>query len=320
MKKLFLIGALALLLFSHNANSTPQSGLWWNPAEDGRGYGIDVQGDTIVVTTFAYGNNGKMQWYISSGKLTSNGTRFSGALVKTDNGQCLTCAWTGSPMIVGDDGMISLTFHTRTTATLTLPSGRISSIQRQNFGIGSPPAALLGEWTYVYTISTSFAEKYRYTLVGQATPNGSGVVVDVERFGGAEFQRSGSLAGKVLAIRTDANATRILDQYLFDLQLEEGRGDWINPTTNAAFAMRAYKTATATGLVKMAQQEDAHALAAESLRAQAVLKQNESIGLKAQATLTPQLLAEAAPAFDQMLMTVRSELAKLKTAAPAKSN
>ena len=30
----------------------PTQGLWWNPAESGRGYQIDLQGDTMIVTTF----------------------------------------------------------------------------------------------------------------------------------------------------------------------------------------------------------------------------------------------------------------------------
>ena len=250
MKNTLRVCVVAFCLMATTAFCTPQAGLWWNPAEDGRGYGIDVQGDTIVVTTFAYGNNGQMQWYISAGKITNNGTRFVGTLDKVTNGQCLNCLWTGGPTFIGNDGTISINFTSRSTGILTLPNGRQTAIQRQNFGVGSPPNSLLGEWLYAYTIISTFAERFRYTTIAAPGIDGNGVVIDAVNFGAAEFKISGTFAGQVFAIRTNSTVTQTLDIYLYTPYLEEGRGSWISQLTNTRYGLNAYKIATINGLVK----------------------------------------------------------------------
>ena len=45
----------------------PTVGLWYNPQETGRGFNIDLQGDTMIVTTFVYQQSGDPIWYLSSG-------------------------------------------------------------------------------------------------------------------------------------------------------------------------------------------------------------------------------------------------------------
>ena len=45
----------------------PTMGLWWNPSESGRGYEIDLQADTMIVTTYVYEQSGDPIWYLSSG-------------------------------------------------------------------------------------------------------------------------------------------------------------------------------------------------------------------------------------------------------------
>lgn len=51
------------------ACETPVGGLWGNPLEPGRGYAIDVQGDTIVVTGFGYTFDGQPSWWQLAGLL-----------------------------------------------------------------------------------------------------------------------------------------------------------------------------------------------------------------------------------------------------------
>jgi hypothetical protein len=265
MKNIIRVCAFVFALLSVQAFGTPQPGLWWNPAEDGRGYGIDVQGDTMVVTTYAYGNSGQMQWYISAGKITNNGTQFFGTLLKVNNGQCLSCSWTGAPTVVGDDGNISISFSSRTTGTLTLPSGRQTAIQRQNFGVGGPPDSLLGDWLYAYTIGTlTFAERFRYTTKAGATSTGNGIVIDTTGYGSAEYQVSGAFAGRVFAIHTNSTVTQTLDVYIYTPYLEEGRGSWVSQSTGSQYGLNAYKTAILSGLAKAAatSRADAPSLAA----------------------------------------------------------
>ena len=110
---------------------TPQVGLWWSPNESGSGYNIDYKNGTLVVTVFSYKANGDSQWYLAAGPLS--GTHFTATLDKYTAGQCINCAYAGRPNIIGNDGVISITFSSATSAIVTLPGGRTTSIQPQYF-------------------------------------------------------------------------------------------------------------------------------------------------------------------------------------------
>lgn len=245
-----LLAVLMLIVLSGSAlAAAPQPGLWWSPSESGRGYSIDSQGGTLVLTVFAYGYDGRMQWYYADGPLTSDGTRWSGNLLKFDYGQPMNGAYR-APTPTGTDGPASIVFTSRTTGTITLPGGGSVAIQRQNFGVGNPPNALLGEWLFAYSIgSSSYADRYNLTRVGGSTSTGNGVVIDTARRGAFEYQQAGTFAGKVIGFRYTASGT-VLDQYLFTLQLEEGRGNWVSPLTYREYGMNAYKTHTSSGMSK----------------------------------------------------------------------
>ena len=242
----------ALALFSSIVYAAaPQSGLWWSPSESGRGYALDAQGGTLVVTTFAYGPDGRMQWYYSDGPLQSGGSFWSGTLLRLDFGQPLSGGYVPAT-IIGNGGTISISFSSRSTGTLTLPGGRQVAIQRQNFGVGTPPNSLLGSWIYAYCISDGavcFMERYEYTTLASATSTGNGVVGDLARRGAAEYQLSGSFAGRVIAFRFNSTGG-VLDQYLYSQYLEEGRGFWVSPTTFNQYGMNAYRFSSPSGIDK----------------------------------------------------------------------
>jgi hypothetical protein len=254
---LFAILASSSLMFpaiAHSAigdHAEPQPGLWWSPQESGRGYALDAQGDTMVVTTFGYDDSGRMQWYYSDGKLTNGGYHWCGTLYRFDFGQPLNGFYM-PPTNVGTDGTICMDFNGRVNGTLTLPSGRRVAIQRQNFGVGDPPNALLGGWLFAYTIgSTSFADTYTLTQVAPGTSTGNGLAIDLVKRAGFEYQVSGPYAGMVEGVHIDS-AGNTLDAYLFQLQMEEGRGAWVSPLTNSQYGMNAYKARTPQGLNKRA--------------------------------------------------------------------
>jgi hypothetical protein len=259
MKRKALFAALASFaatfsLPAHAAlgdHAEPQAGLWWSPQESGRGYALDPQGDTMVVTTFGYDDSGRMQWYYSDGKLTNGGYHWCGTLYRFDFGQPLNGFYM-PPTNVGTDGTICMDFNGRVNATLTLPSGRRVAIQRQNFGVGEPPNALLGSWLFWYTIGTaSFADVYTLTQIAPGTATGNGLAIDTARRAGFEYQVSGPYAGMVEGVRINSSGT-VLDAYLFQLQMEEGRGAWVSPLTNSQYGMNAYKLRTPQGLNKRA--------------------------------------------------------------------
>lgn len=131
----------------------PEPGLYWNPERSGLGYYIEVQGDNLVMLTFAYDpETQKPLFYLASGKVqppeqSDDGRvqyyHFSGALVRFDAGPCLVCFWehwdtSETAAVVGEirldffapNGvMLAVQMNDGTSATDTL--------QRMHFGIPS---------------------------------------------------------------------------------------------------------------------------------------------------------------------------------------
>ena len=110
---------------------TPQVGLWWNPAESGSGYSLDYRHGVLVVVVFSYTRTGAPQWYLAAGQVINNA--FTATLDRYENGQCIACAYSGRPTQPGNDGTITITFTSSTTATMTLPGNRRFQIVPQAF-------------------------------------------------------------------------------------------------------------------------------------------------------------------------------------------
>lgn len=118
-----LLGALLAFGANEGAKAGPATGFWWNPAEGGRGYMIEVQGSTLFLGGFIYDDAGKATWFVSTGPMTSD-TQYSGTMIPYSGGQSLTGAFrqatAGASL-----GAIALTFSSTTKGTLTWPGGTI---------------------------------------------------------------------------------------------------------------------------------------------------------------------------------------------------
>jgi hypothetical protein len=79
---------------------------------------------------YSYTSTGDPVWYLAVGRLanTGGGVAASATLDKYRSGQCASCMYR-TPSMVGDDGGITFTFTTPTTATVQLPGGRVTRIQ-----------------------------------------------------------------------------------------------------------------------------------------------------------------------------------------------
>ncbi|MBX3653420.1 MAG: hypothetical protein KF686_04490 [Ramlibacter sp.] len=104
----------------------PESGWWWNPAEGGRGYAIEKQGDKIFFAAFLYDDAGAPLWYVATGKIV--GGVFSADLQHYVNGQTLTGPYK-SPTTLASPGKISIEFTSGSTAVMSWPGGSVP-IQR----------------------------------------------------------------------------------------------------------------------------------------------------------------------------------------------
>ena len=123
----------------------PTPGLWWNPAESGRGYQLDLQGDIMVVTTYGFGQNGAPVWYVSAGTYNQQTGTFQATFDNTENGQCFGCAYRAPTPRPNAGGGMRIVFDSYVTGTLYFNGGS-SRIQRQIFAYPRPFDFLFGEF------------------------------------------------------------------------------------------------------------------------------------------------------------------------------
>jgi hypothetical protein len=100
--------------------------LWANTNELGTGHTLDFKHGILVVAIYAYLGTGPAQWYLASGPVTNN--VFTATLDRYTGGQCISCPFTGQPMLAGNDGTITITFTSSASATVRLPGGRMTTI------------------------------------------------------------------------------------------------------------------------------------------------------------------------------------------------
>ncbi|HVN69393.1 MAG TPA: hypothetical protein VMU38_07090, partial [Candidatus Binatia bacterium] len=113
-------------------------------SESGSGFELDYHDGTLVVAAYSYLPNGSAQWYLASGAVANN--VFTATLDKYTGGQCISCTYK-APAPNGNDGTITITFTSATTATVDLPGGRHIPIERY---FGSPaPAGQAGSFAPV---------------------------------------------------------------------------------------------------------------------------------------------------------------------------
>ena len=101
----------------------PQSGWWWNPAESGSGYSIEVQGANLFLVGFMYDSGGNPVWNFSAGPMATP-TTYSGSLLRFADGQTLTGAY-HPPSAPTTIGSLAVSFTAEDAATLNF-AGNVS--------------------------------------------------------------------------------------------------------------------------------------------------------------------------------------------------
>ena len=139
----------------------PATGLWANPNDGGRGFNIDIQGDTMIVTTFVYQQNGAPIWYLSSGPYNHKTGVFMSSYDSYSNGQCFGCPPRNPDIHSGAAGPMRIEFHDNQNATITTPAGRLP-IQKFNYGFPTKTEILYGAWGFTMNGNVLYTSDWVY--------------------------------------------------------------------------------------------------------------------------------------------------------------
>jgi serine protease len=111
----------------------PESGWWWSPQEPGRGYAIEIQGDTIFVAGYMYDGQGNPVWYASGPAPMTSTSTYQGTWQQYAGGPSLTSGPRQALVSDANAGAITIQFDSAASGTLTLPAGRQVPVQRFRF-------------------------------------------------------------------------------------------------------------------------------------------------------------------------------------------
>ena len=113
------------LVIAAPAVATPVPGLWYDPAQPGTGYSINVAHGVLVLVVFSYAPDGTPQWYIATGPLAgTNPQVFSAPLQTYTGGTCVSCTGAVPPVPGPNAGSVFVAFTSPTTATVSIvPNG-----------------------------------------------------------------------------------------------------------------------------------------------------------------------------------------------------
>jgi hypothetical protein len=113
--------------------ANPQTGWWWNTAEPGRGFAIEVQGTTMYLAGYMYDSAGNPTWYVATGTMTESNA-FIGTWELFAGGNPAIGQFRAAQLSNANPGGVTLQFTDNSHAVLTLPGGRQIPLTRFVFG------------------------------------------------------------------------------------------------------------------------------------------------------------------------------------------
>ncbi len=111
----------------------PETGIFWNPAESGRGFTIEVGNGVAVVTVFHYDASGRPVWHLVNAPVTGETASATGGdfMVYRD-GQTLSSAWKSPTSLA--EGRFGIDFSLPCKGKVTFPGMAAIEVQRFAFG------------------------------------------------------------------------------------------------------------------------------------------------------------------------------------------
>lgn len=197
----------AVFAGTESSGIQPEAGLWWNAAEPGRGFNIEVQNSFLYFAGYLYNADGTAQWYVAQGDYSHAQRRFEGALLAFVGGQCMTCPFQRNRP-AESPGNLTLIFSSMSSGTLVWPGGQIP-ITRVRFG-DQDVRQLLGSWVFssdIGTIAAGHWIKFTSYQTNSATVSGANA---------GDRTVVGSIQGSTLSVLVDASPSTY-DLYMFPL-------------------------------------------------------------------------------------------------------
>lgn len=107
---------------------TAENGWWWNTAEGGRGWFIEVQkpaagGNSAYIVGHVYDDQGNATWHVAAGQMTT-ATLFEGTMVLYRGGSPLSSSTDTAATSLTDIGTMSIRLTSTGSAVLALSNGR----------------------------------------------------------------------------------------------------------------------------------------------------------------------------------------------------
>src|SRR5438128_854668 len=159
VRRLLCACAVAALIAVVPAKATDLTDLWWNSSESGWGMNIAHQSNTIFLTFFVYGADGKAGWY--SATATYSGQNAGGSLLYTGDLYEATGPYYGgvfSPSSVHPTKVGNATFQADTVDTEPEPTRRPLQCNRPARRQRYSPSTSLGKRAPITRLMTKRGE------------------------------------------------------------------------------------------------------------------------------------------------------------------
>ncbi len=107
---------------------TAETGWWWNAAESGRGWFMEVQKtasgqNSVYLVGYAYDDQGTANWHVATGPMTTSAL-FEGAMALYRGGSPISMTSDTAPTSMAALGAVSVRFTSTGTAVVSLSNGR----------------------------------------------------------------------------------------------------------------------------------------------------------------------------------------------------
>jgi hypothetical protein len=119
----------------------PETGWYWNPAQNGRGYAMEVQNGVVFLTMFHYAADGRPTWNTFSGSVGTNGS-FSGDFNSAGGGQTISSVYRPPSATTATPGF-SGRFSSACAGALTFPGNATpTNVNRFGFALSDTAACV----------------------------------------------------------------------------------------------------------------------------------------------------------------------------------